>query len=210
MGNHSKYIKLNLGCGSKVVEGWVNVDYSLGARISKIPFFRILNRKFNFFNLDWDDQIFIHNLTMKFPWEDSSVDVIYCSNMLEHLTSDQGLFFLSECYRVLKKNGIIRIVVPDLRNIVDDYMKGKILAENFVKTLGLIYKDNKHGIRKKLSYFIEFPHKCMYDNEAILRILGKIGFYAKSRDPFDSEIKDIKVIVNERRTKNAVIVEAVK
>jgi predicted SAM-dependent methyltransferase len=162
MENHSKYIKLNLGCGSKVVEGWVNVDYSLGARIFKIPFFRILNRKFNFFNLDWDDRIFLYNLTREFPWEDSSVDVIYCSHLLEHFTRDQGLLFLNECYRVLKKTGILRIVLPDLRNIVEDYMKGKIFAESFVERLGVLYNDNKYGFRSKFAYFIEFPHKCMY------------------------------------------------
>jgi len=31
-------MKLNLGCGNQVVEGWVNVDYALGARFAKIPF----------------------------------------------------------------------------------------------------------------------------------------------------------------------------
>lgn len=28
-------IKLNLGCGEYCVDGWVNVDYSLNARLAK-------------------------------------------------------------------------------------------------------------------------------------------------------------------------------
>jgi len=67
-------MKLNLGCGSQVVDGWVNVDYALGARFMKIPFFRSLNRKVKIFNLDWNDKIFLHDLTRKFPWADSSID----------------------------------------------------------------------------------------------------------------------------------------
>ena len=30
-------IKLNLGCGGRCIKDWVNVDYSIGAKVSKIP-----------------------------------------------------------------------------------------------------------------------------------------------------------------------------
>ena len=37
--------KVNLGCGHHTPEGWTHVDYALGARLSRVPFFRFLNRK---------------------------------------------------------------------------------------------------------------------------------------------------------------------
>ena len=46
-------IKLNLGCGMQVVNGWKNVDYSLGARLLKSRFFRLLNKKLNIFKVNF-------------------------------------------------------------------------------------------------------------------------------------------------------------
>lgn len=115
---HTKKVqdmKLNLGCGFQVPDEWINVDYAFGARFVKIPFFRRLNRKLKLFDLDWNQRIYLHDLTRKFPWRDGTVDVVYSSHTLEHFTGEQGRLFLTECHRVPKRNGIIRIVVPDLK-----------------------------------------------------------------------------------------------
>lgn len=109
-------MKLNLGCGAQVVEGWVNVDYSLGARFMKVPLFRAVNRKLRFFNIDWDNRIYLHDLTRPFPWPEASVDAAYSSHTLEHLSRDAGRRFLGECHRVLRRGGIVRILVPDLQH----------------------------------------------------------------------------------------------
>src|SRR5262245_9201104 len=36
-------LKVNLGCGSRTPTGWINVDYSMGARFAKIPLWAALN-----------------------------------------------------------------------------------------------------------------------------------------------------------------------
>jgi predicted SAM-dependent methyltransferase len=56
------------------------------------------------------------------PFEDSYFDVVYTSHFLEHLNLQQARFLLKEVYRVLKKGGIVRIVVPDLENICREYI----------------------------------------------------------------------------------------
>lgn len=61
-------MRLNLGCGDNVVEGWINVDYAVGARFSKIPLFSSLNRVIRFFEIDWDKTIYVHNLRRRFPF----------------------------------------------------------------------------------------------------------------------------------------------
>ena len=86
-------MKLNLGCGAQVLDGWVNVDYALGARFMKIPFFSAFNKKAKLFNLEWNEKIHIHDLTKKFPWADSSVDIVYSSHTLEHLSREEGKIF---------------------------------------------------------------------------------------------------------------------
>jgi len=107
-------MKLNLGCGSQVVAGWTNVDWAPGARLAKLPLFKAINRKLRFFRADWHKDIVLHDLTRPFPWPEESVDVVYSSHTLEHPSKEEGLKFLKECHRVLRRGGIIRILVPDL------------------------------------------------------------------------------------------------
>lgn len=204
------YVKLNLGCGSQVPDGWVNVDYSLGARFIKIPFFRVFNKKVKLFNLDWNEKIYLHDLTKKFPWTDSSVDIVYSSHTLEHFSKEDGRRFLADCYRVLRKNGIIRIVVPDLRHDVIEYMEGRVYADDFVEKLGVLYGGSNKTLKRILAPFFQFPHKCMYDNSRLIEILHEIGFEASTRAGFDSGIEDIRLVELEGRIENAVIVEGLK
>lgn len=202
--------KLNLGCATQIVAGWTNVDYALGARITKLPFFRTVNRRLKLFNLDWSEEIFLHDLTRTFPWSDSSVDVVYSSHTLEHLSREQGRFFLTECRRVLRKGGILRIVVPDLRHNVREYLEGRLAADDFVENLGVLYIEGASKWKNRLNPFVQFPHKCMYDVDRLVDIFSELGFDASSRTPFDSAIDDIRVIELEDRTINAVIVEGRK
>jgi SAM-dependent methyltransferase len=205
-----RLVKLHLGCGSQVLDGWINVDYALGARFAKIPFFRALNRKLKLFDTDWNEKIYLHNLTKRFPWTDSSVDIVYTSHTLEHLTKEDGQRFLNECLRVLRHDGIIRIVVPDLSKLVLRYTDGEILADDFVEELGVLYGRYGNKLKNRVASFIEFPHKCMYDSPRLIAILREIGFDATNRSPFDSAIDDIRLIESMERTEDAVIVEGEK
>jgi hypothetical protein len=60
---------LNLGCGHHVVNGWINVDYALGAQMRKIPLLEYLNKRLHFFKMEWDNRIVIHDLRRKFPFQ---------------------------------------------------------------------------------------------------------------------------------------------
>lgn len=92
--------KVNIGCGKRHDKSWINIDFS-----SSSP------------------DIIQYDLNKGIPFEDNSVDVVYNSHVLEHFSNKQGNFLLSECYRVLKKGGIIRVAVPDLESICKEYLK---------------------------------------------------------------------------------------
>ncbi|NOY16160.1 MAG: methyltransferase domain-containing protein [Gammaproteobacteria bacterium] len=203
-------MKLNLGCGSHVPDGWINVDYALGARFVKLPFFSLVNKKLKLFDMDWGKKIYLHDLTKKFPWDSSSIDVIYSSHTLEHFSREEGRTFLGECYRVLRKGGIIRIVVPDLMHNVIEYIEGRIRADDFLELLGVLYGDSSNEMKKKLAPFYKYPHKCMYDTPRLVTILNEIGFQASSRGAFDSDIEGIRMIELEGRTEHSVIAEGRK
>lgn len=201
--------KLNLGCGSQVVDGWINVDYALGARIAKYPLFSFLNNRIKLFNLSWDKRIFIHDLTCELPWADEEVDIIYTSHTLEHLSKQDGYYLLSESFRILRNGGVLRIVVPDLNIAVDQYNNGEILAEDFLEHLGVKLSKARglRGIIKKLN---EYPHQCMYNVDRLKAILEHIGFVVHEMAYAESRIDDIEEIELKGRTKDAIVLEAIK
>lgn len=105
---------LNLACGSIVINSneWVNCDFSpLNKQIKQV------------------------NLLEKLPFQSNSFDLIYSSHFIEHISLDNLKSLLTECNRVLKKNGRIRLVLPDFENIVKEYILNlnneKILFSQF-------------------------------------------------------------------------------
>lgn len=88
--------------------------------------------------------------------------------------------------------------------------RGGVLADDFVEKLGVLYGNSKNMLKNRLSPFIQFPHKCMYDAPRLLSILSETGFAAVSRAAFESDIGDIRLVELEGRTENAVIVEGRK
>jgi SAM-dependent methyltransferase len=62
------------------------------------------------------------DLRRPLPFKDGSVDACYASHVLEHLRRNDARALLAECYRIIKKEGIIRLVVPDLEAIVREYV----------------------------------------------------------------------------------------
>jgi len=61
--------------------------------------------------------------TTHIPLPDASVDVLYSSHMVEHLDRESAMSFLTEVRRVLVSNGVVRIVVPDLKKLVAEYLE---------------------------------------------------------------------------------------
>src|SRR4249919_1827635 len=91
---------LNIGCGRKYHTQWTNIDL-----VSSSPC------------------VIGHDLTKGLPFDENSFDVCYSSHVLEHLRKAEASFFIKEQKRVLKRDGIIRVVVPDLEVICRNYLK---------------------------------------------------------------------------------------
>jgi predicted SAM-dependent methyltransferase len=49
----------------------------------------------------------------RLDFEDNTFDFIYSEHFFEHLFLEEAFELLKECYRILKPNGVIRIIVPD-------------------------------------------------------------------------------------------------
>ena len=122
---------LNLGCGYRTSPRCVNIDFSIGLRVKDSFVGRTGLAKLVFNGERWKSfdsitgDILVHNLKKGIPAEDSSIDAVYHSHVLEHLDrvdSDVVPAFLAEVLRVLKPGGVHRIVVPDMERLCRDYL----------------------------------------------------------------------------------------
>jgi len=126
-------LMLNLGCGERTHHSWVNIDYSLKAKLQKLWFLRPFIRSVPLSNY------LHHDLRRGIPYDNDTVDVVYSSHVLEHMEKGQAPLFLREIHRVLKPNGIVRIVVPDLELSAREYLDAlNALRQSSVADRGLI------------------------------------------------------------------------
>jgi predicted SAM-dependent methyltransferase len=93
---------LNLGCGNhfSTMQEWTNIDF-----------------------YSESNHVISRNLLNGIPFEDNYFDFVYHSHVFEHFNKNDGINFMNECIRVLKPGGVIRIVVPDLEQIVREYLQ---------------------------------------------------------------------------------------
>ena len=185
--------KLHLGCALNTPEGWLHLDGSWNAWVSKYSPIRNLLKYINiipkkFANLPWDPNIFIHDVTKPLPFRDNSFSAIYASHLLEHLYLEEAKALLKECHRVLESQGILRIVVPDLKAIVFDYLEGnKTLnsketvnrADKLNQRLQLRSPHRPSGniIFRIYTAFKDFhSHKWVYDSISLINYFRWTGF----------------------------------
>ena len=184
MGIDSSMTKVNIGCGQTPIEGWKNYDNSISIRLAKLPaLIWILKRmgvleksQLEFISFAIKSIIVYANATRRIPEPDHSVEVLYSSHMLEHLYYEEAMLFLREIRRVLIHSGIIRIVVPDIRRIVNNYIKN-CDADFLIEATSLIRKKSKTFI-DKVKYLIigDRGHKWMYDGKSLCHLLSSAGF----------------------------------
>src|SRR6266481_2015573 len=122
--------KLNLGCGPNAPSGWLNLDGSWNAWFSHHPHLRKMLEAVGLINSTnqgayWNVRPMVHDLRRPLPFKENTFSAIYASHVLEHLYLVESQRLLAECKRVLKPGGVIRLVVPDLRFMVTDYLQRK-------------------------------------------------------------------------------------
>lgn len=117
---------------------------------------------------------------------------------------------------MLKPGGIIRIVVPHLEELVNDYIKRKEngekeTADKFLHALNMTKPMNRTFIEKVYDVMWNFhTHKWMYDKSSLYELLNNVGFrdLAISK-PGVSRIKNIKEM-NQDKYHNSIFIEGVK
>lgn len=92
-------VKLNLGCGDNLLEGYINVD-------------------------KYDKAADVQADITELPYEDNSVDKVVAYQVIEHVPYNLNDKLFAEIYRVLKPAGTAILETPDI-----DVVAVKILQE---------------------------------------------------------------------------------
>ncbi len=79
------------------------------------------------------------DLRIGIPCKNSIVDKIITIEFLEHLTRQEGLEILKECYRVLKPKGELIISCPDLEGTIIQWLISKNRLDRLTYLYGNIY-----------------------------------------------------------------------
>lgn len=82
-------IKLDLGCGENVHEGFAGVDKRSLPNVEQV-------------DLEY----------FPWPWKPDSVSVILASQVVEHIDPSNSIKFMDECWRILEDDGLLVIVTP--------------------------------------------------------------------------------------------------
>ena len=125
-------IKLNLGCGGRPLQGYINIDMdSLETLKERYPF-----QKFP------EDIKIVNYDILNLPYSDASITEINADSLVEHLSFIEEPLFFNEVKRLLMKGGIFQFSTPDFEETVRLWLAAKDEWKEF-------YRNDQEAIEKQ-------------------------------------------------------------
>jgi SAM-dependent methyltransferase len=141
--------KIHLGCGRKILEGFVNIDIFDAPGV----------------DLVWD-------LSLGIPFEDNSFVEAFAIDFVEHIHQNRVIHLINEIYRVLKPGGIFKIHVPESPGITayqdpthvsfwneetfTYFIDGNLRREDYGVYYGIIARFELISLKRKRHMFKKF------------------------------------------------------
>jgi SAM-dependent methyltransferase len=165
-------MKLHIGAFNRGIEGWHNTDITPHLWITKVPLFplllyqlgKITAARYAEHKAKVFQKLSYLDLTKPLPFDDSSVEAVFSSHVLEHLFMDEVEKLIPELYRVLKKSGVCRVVVPDLDKIVQNYNSED--PRNFIKEIFEVAKRSE----------VKNSHHSGFTTSLLTKLFSEAGF----------------------------------
>ena len=181
---------LNLGSGPRGVDDthWVNVDAFPEATVH-----------------------FLLDFNRPFPLEDGSLDGVFCEHVLEHFTLEDGQRMMCEINRVLKKRGVVRIIVPDAVWVMRAYFEQSDMLVS--RRVGTEHEEvGRTPMEVVNDYFRQrYEHHFLYDFSSMEKMLRGAGFSEVNNSGFrTSEMCQELVLDDPKYEPESLYVEARK
>lgn len=161
---NNKVKRIQIGCGSNILEGWLNTD------------------------LNYNDKVAFLDAGAKFPIESDNFDYIYSEHLFEHLKVEEQINMLEESYRILKKGGVMRIATPSLDFLFDLYsnpstIQNKYYVEWAVKNIpnletvnNSIIDTEEHHNYVINNFFKAWGHQMLHNYSSIKKLALQCGY----------------------------------
>jgi predicted SAM-dependent methyltransferase len=136
----------------------------------------------------WENYDAEIDATKALPFPDNSTDYVFAEHLTEHLDCKEVYGFFSECYRILKKGGTIRICVPSISRVYlyadEEYLK-------WLGSSGFGEATLKSAIRNLM---VNHGHKTMWSDEILRFVFEATGFdyrYVNIGSSPDNNLRDL-------------------
>jgi predicted SAM-dependent methyltransferase len=158
----------------------------------------------------------VYDCRKSLPFPDGSVRAIFCEHFLEHMDYGEEVpVFLSECRRVLKPTGVLRLIVPDAEKYLLAYVAGG--WDELVKIRGLDenHRDSFRAYNTPMElinmvFRQRWQHKFSYDFTTLEFVLRKCGFPTVVRQHFGKSAIPELCLDRAFRAPESIYVEAMR
>ena len=174
---------LNVGCGPNPIatEDWFNID-------------------------GFDKRAdLLCDAARKLPFSDNRFEGIFAEHIFEHFTPRQARVFLSECRRILRPGGVLRLIVPD----------GELYVRRFFEDRAWMLERRDRRFRTPMEvmnevFRQEYEHQYTYDYETLSLHLKEAGFTDIKREGLKTGAMPELLVDQEWRAFESLYVEARK
>ena len=161
-------VRLNIGCGSKLLKGYINCD------IEK--------------NHSGVKPDVVCDMGGELPFDRDYADEIICIHAIEHFPFWMHENILREFKRVLKPGGLLAIEVPSMDKVIQHFIRTAKEAVPYHLTWGALYGDNNFPEDSML-------HKWCFSERQMIALFEEINYENIEVKPvkFHLEKRDMRV-----------------
>jgi predicted SAM-dependent methyltransferase len=120
---------------------------------------------------------FLLDFNRTMPFEDQTLDGVFCEHVVEHFTFEDGRQMLGEICRALKAGGVVRIIVPDAAWVMRTYFDQPDLLVHHRLGESVSGAESQEPMGIVNQYFRQrYEHHFLYDFPSLEKMLKQAGF----------------------------------
>jgi hypothetical protein len=167
----SKVMRIHFGAFNCPIEGWLNTDITPHLYLARAPLLpwilhkagKIPPERYRDYQSGAFRKLKYLNVAKDWPFNDDTAEAIFSSHVFEHLPLHGARVCLKNAYRVLRRGGVVRIVVPNLDQCIANYS-----AQTAFEWACEVFEAD-HASGKNMHHF-------MYNPASMTRMMREAGF----------------------------------